>query len=214
MVVRVCSFRFTGPCIAALRMMSSSSSNSFHDFLSSALGHLILGFLWLVAGSWRGLPKTVACSATWLLSPETFKSRSRRGSSSSTPGSWKTSCVVSWTESSSIVWFESSLEYSCVSLAKPAKRCPCGLARWQPDFPWWIRRPCWFLQTLLHGQVTVPGAAFVVDWPFLIDSITSIQVSLSSSLPLGRLRGCLSLLESVACLWVSSHKNCISGCYP
>ena len=45
MVVQVCSFRFTGPCMAASRMMSNSLSNSFHDFSSCALGHMIIGFL-------------------------------------------------------------------------------------------------------------------------------------------------------------------------
>ena len=47
-----------------------------------------------------------------------------------------------------------------------------------------------------------------------VDSIKSVHVSLSSSLPLSRLWGYHSLLESVARLWVSSHEGCIFWMLP
>ena len=145
MVVRVCTFRFTGTCMDASRMEPGSSYRHFHDVLSVAFSRLIVGFLWHVTGSWRGCFRAVSrlpvcCNQAHVGGPlHLVHARS---------------CVVSKTGSSALLCVESWVWYSRVSLVKETKRCVCGITRWQPGFPW----PLWFLQTFPQLQVTIPGA--------------------------------------------------------
>ena len=140
-------------------MLSRSSSSCFHSVLSDALGHLILGFRGLVAVFAEVYPnQSPALCQSCSESVEALE-----GGLHPPPDPGRHSVLSPEWRVPQYCGLNPGLEYSCISLAKLAMRCPLDLTRWQPDFPcgW---QDCICSCTPFRSYRWTDPSLFVVDW--------------------------------------------------